>query len=101
MDHMQRQTSEFLQSVYMELFRARAKFPSANLSFVALVEETGELANALLKLRGAVAMQNSELIEQRKDAVVKEAIQVATMACRVATETDESFDVFVSNPSAL
>ena len=80
---------QFIEDVKAELGRARAKFPSANLSFVALTEEVGELAQALLKCRAGA---------WSRDRVRAEAVQVATMALRVAVEADESFRVGYVEP---
>lgn len=64
----------------LELERARKKFPGAALTMVALTEEVGELAKALL--------------DESPERIVEEAIQVAVMAQRVATEGDRSVDRF-------
>jgi len=70
-----------LHEVEDELARARAKHPGTGDTFVALMEEVGELAQALLqhKYEGQAA-----------HTVRAEAIQVACMAVRCATEGDES-----------
>lgn len=70
------QDSDFLSAVAAEAKKARAKFPMPNKNFAALSEEVGELAKALL--------------EEPVENVRAEAIQVATMAMRVATEGDPS-----------
>lgn len=72
-----------------ELMRARRKFPGNDVMLAALMEEVGELANALLELRFA-AVCNEE-ISQRIEAVRKEAIQVACVAIRIHDEGDTSF----------
>lgn len=61
-----------------ELEQARNKFPDPSLSMAALTEEVGELAKAML--------------DEPKDRVRAEAIQVAVMTIIVATEGDPSFD---------
>lgn len=66
--------ARFLLRVWHEILRARASFPSPELSAVALMEEVGELAKALL--------------DESKDRVYAEAVQVACMAFRVAVEGD-------------
>jgi transcriptional regulator with XRE-family HTH domain len=71
----------FIANLRRELARARRKFPSSELSTIALMEEVGELAQALLEWR---------LGNQRWEAVVMEAEQVATTAMRVAIEGDPS-----------
>lgn len=73
-----RLTHFFIIAVQVELASARQKFPSSECSLAALTEEVGELAKAAL----SEPMRN----------VVKEAIQVAVMACRVAVEGDETLD---------
>lgn len=68
---------KFLFDVAMENQRAREKFPrGANLD-TALMEEVGELAQALLKIK-----ESGWSPEQ----VYKEAVQVASTAMRVAVE---------------
>lgn len=84
---LNQQDEVFLHELREELSRAREKFPSANLSFVALVEEVGELGQALLKHRAG---------NGTKQAIYGEAIQVAAMAMRVALEPDQSFNVSYS-----
>ncbi len=61
-----------------ELDRARETFPNAIHSTVALMEEVGELAKALL--------------DEPWENVRKEAVQVAVMAIRVAVDGDSSLD---------
>lgn len=64
--------------IIAELIKAREKFPSSLLPMIALTEEVGELANAIL----------SESHEQ----IIKEAVQVAVMAIRVLEEGDPTTD---------
>ncbi len=68
----------FLHAVWCELDKAKSKFPWPNPNLAALMEEVGELANALL---------------EKKDIreIYKEAVQVATMAARCAIEGDPQF----------
>lgn len=66
-----------------ELNFARAKFPGSNLNFPALVEEVGELAQALLE---------HKYQRKTRDEVFAEAIQVAVMAIRIAEEGSAEFD---------
>jgi hypothetical protein len=75
-------TWQFLEALVGELERARAKWPGNRVQMTALTEEVGELAKALLHLdyEGGTAPD-----------VWKEAVQVAAMAVRVATEGDSSF----------
>ena len=69
---------EALYDVQNEIFRARKKFPTNDLLMVALTEEVGELAKAL--------------VDEPKDRVYEEAIQVACVAIRIATEGDSTVD---------
>lgn len=73
---------EFLAGLEAELIHARAKFPGTQYVTVALMEEVGELAQAMLKV---------EASKWPKSRIHEEAIQVAAMAMRVATEGDTSF----------
>lgn len=74
----------FLVEVLAELRRAQAKFPDSVLSLAALMEEVGELAQAMLKVRAG---------KWPAERVREEAIQVAVMAMRVALEGDRSFEL--------
>lgn len=65
-----------------EVSRARSKFPETAMMFAALVEEVGELAQALLHAR---------LGKGTSAEVYAEAVQVACMAMRVATEGDADY----------
>lgn len=67
-----------LDQIGHEVARARAKFPSPNLNMLALTEEVGELAKALM--------------DEPRANVRAEAVQVACMAIRVALEGDPSVD---------
>lgn len=69
---------QFLIDVRNELERARAWFPGDRGQYIALAEEVGELARALL--------------EQNGSSVWEEAVQVAVMAARVAIDGDSSID---------
>ncbi len=82
-------TERFLEEVGLELERARTKFPSSNLVLAALMEEVGELAQAMLKVRAG---------HWSAVRVYEEAVQVAAMACRVATEGDPSFSIEYGEP---
>ena len=64
----------FLHLVEQEVVAARAKFPSSNHVTVALMEEAGELAKAMM--------------DEPWGRVVAEAVQVAAMAARCAIEGD-------------
>lgn len=71
-------TQRFMADVAAELDRARAKFPGDRIMTIALAEEFGELAKAMLDEPGA--------------NVWKEAVQTAVMAARVAIDGDSSVD---------
>lgn len=73
---------ETLLKIENELKRARTKFPSNAHLLAALTEETGEVAKALL--------------ENQPRNTVKEAIQTAVVAIRIAEEGDSDFP---KNPS--
>jgi len=71
---LERKTDNYLSDVFDEIERARRKFPTNDLLAVALTEEVGELAKALL--------------DESPDRIYAEAVQVACVACRIATEGD-------------
>ena len=68
----------FLNEALVEARRAQTLFPSSEGLIAALMEEVGELACAIL--------------EKPWPEVRKEAIQVAAMACRLATEGDPTVE---------
>lgn len=59
-----------------EVFRSKVKFPRPRFKLAALVEEVGELAGALAS--------------GDRDAIHREALQVACVACRIAEDGDET-----------
>ena len=75
----------FIREVLDEIARARSKFKGNVDNYVALVEEVGELAQALLQMKHQPEKGKSEY------HVFSEAVQVAVMAMRVATEGDSNF----------
>lgn len=77
----QQMDEDFLFVVRAELGKARQKFPSENLSFVVLLEELDDLAEAILKHRAGLLPYKE---------VVREAAQVAAMVIRVVNEVDAS-----------
>lgn len=77
--------ANFLAAINAEVERARKKFPGDNLTLAALTEEVGELAQAALHIR--------EGKHADWERVWKEAVQVAVMAMRMATEGDASIAV--------
>lgn len=84
----------FLDKVQGEVVRARGKFPAPNLCFAALVEEVGELAQAMLKNAANVPGFGAQ-------EVYDEAVQVAAMALRCAVDGDPSFFAIpYSDPSS-
>lgn len=66
-----------------ELQASRTQFPDTTHMLAALVEEVGELAQALTEHDRAQGTSAEE--------VLREAAQVATMAIRIAAEGDENF----------
>lgn len=78
---MEESDADFAAKVSRELARARKKFPTCSLSTIALMEEVGELAQALLKWRAGKGHWHQ---------VETEAAQVACMAQRIVTEGDDS-----------
>lgn len=66
-----------------ELDAARGKFPGSTHQLAALMEEVGELAQAM--------MEHDRDGSQTVQEVLREAVQVAAMAIRVAAEGDENF----------
>lgn len=72
--------AEFVATVAEELKRPRNKFPGSNATFAAFVEEVGEVGKALM-------------CEPWND-LVREAVQVACMAQRLATEGDVTMRAF-------
>ena len=69
-----------LDAIRAEVFKARTKFPGNKHLLAALVEEVGELAQAMLQ-------------DLPRDEIEKEAIQVACVAVRIIEEGDSAFDV--------
>jgi NTP pyrophosphatase (non-canonical NTP hydrolase) len=72
---------KFVNNMAIELENAREKFPSSMCCLAALMEEVGELAEACLKVAAGKWDQKR---------IWEEALQVAAMAQRVATEGDAS-----------
>jgi len=66
-----------------ELAAARKAFPGSTHMLCALVEEVGELAQAM--------MQHDRKEGTSAIEILREAVQVAAMAMRVAIEGDENF----------
>ena len=72
-----------IRAIIHELDSAREAFPGNRHMLCALMEEVGELAQAI--------MQHDRAEGTTTNQVFKEAVQVATMAIRVATEGDQNF----------
>ncbi len=75
--------NRFLADVLTEVNRARAKFPGNKHLLAALMEEVGELANALLEEEYGEGVSSAD--------VYREAVQVAAMAMRIADEGEPGF----------
>lgn len=75
---MEANTEMAFRALREELYNARNKFPTNAHLLAALAEEVGELAKALLE-------------NHRPDRIREEAIQVACVAIRIATEGDADF----------
>jgi len=74
-----------LADIEAELNRARSKFPNNDHMMNAATEELGELSKALLHINYEKGKEDAT-----HEAVYKEAIQLAVMAIRVATEGDST-----------
>jgi NTP pyrophosphatase (non-canonical NTP hydrolase) len=88
-EKLERDSNIFLNLVREELKRARKKFPNQDkkINMIALTEEVGELAQEILKLDESIKDPNNEIdIDKHLSRILNEAVQVACMACRVATE---------------
>ena len=72
-----------LDDIKEEIKGAQAKFPGNKHRLAALVEEVGELHQAML--------QHDHDGESTSQDIYKEAIQVAAMAIRIAIEGDAAF----------
>lgn len=80
----------FLADVSDEVNKARAKFPRGRHLLAALMEEVGELANALLEQEYGNGVTS--------EMVYREAVQVATVAMRIAEEGEDAFPKFSPAP---
>jgi len=74
-----------IADIEAELTRARAKFPDNTDVLPALTEEVGELNQALIQHKHEPCKQKTH------EHIYQEAVQVAVMAIRVATEGDPNF----------
>lgn len=83
---IQGRTDEAIHNIRSELVEARKHFGTSH-TLAALQEEVGELAQAMINLEmDQVGAEDSDVYE--------EAVQVAAMAIRVATEGDDTFDAY-------
>jgi NTP pyrophosphatase (non-canonical NTP hydrolase) len=80
-------TRVFITEVVSEIAEAREKFPKPDHLFPALIEEVGELAQALMEVqRGGIDKRTGKPFTNAD--VFNEAVQVAAMAARIAAEGD-------------
>ena len=80
----------FISHLLAERNAAIAKFPTNKFQLPALMEEVGELANALMECQVGDAHRFGTMA--RNNAIINiydEAVQVASCALRIATEGDE------------
>lgn len=92
--NMDSDTACALTHLFLEIKRARKKFPSNEDLLPALTEEVGELSQALIQ-------QKHEPSKGKTSAdIFDEAIQVACVAIRVATEGEPNFPDFNPNEAA-
>jgi hypothetical protein len=81
-----------LSMIRGELNAARGQFPDSTHMMVALMEEVGELSQAMIDHD----RDGSKTAQQ----VLREAVQVATMAIRVAVEGDDNFAYLFPVPAS-
>lgn len=74
---------QIFSDIKKELARARKAYPTNKHRLAKLHEESGELAQALVK--------HEESGEKTPNDIYMEAVQTAAMAIRVATEGDSTF----------
>ena len=89
----------FLKDVEKEFAYATTKFPGNKDQIVALMEEVGELANALLDLKHGEL--KCPTVEGHCTEIWKEAVQVASMAAKIAILGDENFPQYDSEYAAI
>jgi hypothetical protein len=80
-------TYNIVADIEAELASARGKWPANSHLLAALTEEVGELAKALLHI-------NFEPGKEKHEDVYNEAVQVAVMAIRIATEGDSTLPAY-------
>jgi hypothetical protein len=79
---------EIFRLITNEVARARNLVPGRTDMFVALTEEVGQLAQALIDQKYKAARNDTQFHLN----VLAEAVQVAAMAVRIATEGDAGFN---------
>lgn len=82
---------EFLREVGYEAERAYDKFPSSDMVCLALMEEVGELAQAVMERERTLRSFDARDYKWTRAHIRKEAIQVAAMAMRIAVEGDPRY----------
>lgn len=78
----------FFNDVQAEYHSSKQKFPENLYNLNALVEEVGELSQAMLQLQQETAKGKTAA------DVRKEAVQVANMALRIAIEGDSTLPAY-------
>ena len=79
--------TQTLYLIGVELRLAREKYPTNENLLPALMEEVGELAAAVLQVRFAVMRGDTPAqIQQQRDKIRREALQVITVAGRIIEE---------------
>lgn len=81
-------TQNAFDDLSTELRRARREWPDNGHLLAALMEEVGELSQAMLQ------QQHEPSKGITADKIYMEAIQVAVMALRVCTEGDSTFPIY-------
>lgn len=92
----------FLKDISAEFDFAPKKFPGNEDQLVALMEEVGELAQALLDLKQKKLKRNAAVLgaldisdeSAHSIEIWKEAVQVASMAAKIAILGDKSFPTY-------
>jgi len=82
-------TAQFIRHLETETEKTRVAIPVNENMMVALMEEVGELAKALLQCE----YENGDM-----QSVYGAAVQVASVALRIATEGDDSLDTYNPPP---
>lgn len=75
-------SSKLLHGIANEVVSARQKFPTNKHNLAAMLEEAGEVANALLEFENG---------NKTEGDVVLECVQLAAMAIRIAEEGSAEF----------